>query len=148
MRELDAIDRRIIQTLRINGRTTNVQLAAAVGLSASACLRRLRLLEARGVIRGYTAIIEDPTEVTPTTVIIEIALERQTEEYFRKFELAVRRCPEIHQCYLMTGASDYLLLVQARSTSDYERIHNEVLSRLPGVARLHSSLAIRKVRLR
>ncbi|MBC9175372.1 Lrp/AsnC family transcriptional regulator [Roseomonas ludipueritiae] len=142
---LDAIDHKILRLLRADGRMSNADLAAAVGLSASACLRRLRQLEASGVIRGYTAIIEDPAPQARTVVIVQITLERQTEDAFNRFEAAVRQCPEVCECYLMTGASDYQLRVEARDPGDYERIHKEQLSRMPGVARIQSAFAIRTV---
>jgi DNA-binding Lrp family transcriptional regulator len=142
---LDEADQRILKALRQDGRITNAALAEAVGLSPSACLRRLRLLESRGVIRGYTAIIEDPQERDTVTVIVQITLDRQTEEHLSRFETAVRRLPEVRDCFLMTGMSDYLLRVEVRDAADYERIHKEQLSRLPGVARIQSSFAIRRV---
>lgn len=142
---LDAIDHKILRLLRADGRMSNADLAAAVGLSASACLRRLRQLESSGVIRGYTAIIEDPAPQGRTVVIVQITLERQTEDAFNRFEAAVRQCPEVCECYLMTGASDYQLRVEARDPADYERIHKEQLSRMPGVARIQSAFAIRAV---
>jgi DNA-binding Lrp family transcriptional regulator len=147
MRPLDAIDRKIIQLLQQDGRLPNAKLAAAVELSPSSCLRRLRMLERDGVIRGYTALIA-ADEPDHATVVVEIVLERQTAESMTRFENAVRRCPEVYECYLMSGTSDYLLRVEARDTADYERIHSEQLSRLPGVARVKSSFAIRKVKRR
>lgn len=142
---LDTIDRKMLRLLRADGRMSNAALAAAIGLSPSACLRRLRLLEASGAIRGYTAILEDPSPQGRTVVIVQITLERQTEDAFHRFEAAVRQCPEVCECYLMTGASDYLLRVEARDAADYERIHKEQLSRMPGVARIQSAFAIRTV---
>ena len=124
---------------------SNARLAEAVGLSQSACLRRLRLLEKSGVIRGYTALIDLPADEEPTVVIVQITLERQTEEVLNRFEMAVRRCPEVRECYLMTGLSDYLLRVETEDAAAYERVHKEVLSRMPGVARIQSSFAIRTV---
>lgn len=147
MRTLDAIDRQIIALLQQDGRLPNAKLAAAVQLSPSSCLRRLRLLERDGVIRGYTAVVE-PDEPERATVVVEIVLERQTAELMTRFENAIRRCPEVRECYLMSGPSDYLLRVEARDTADYERIHSEQLSRLPGVSRVQSSFAIRKVKRR
>ncbi|HEU4728617.1 MAG TPA: Lrp/AsnC family transcriptional regulator [Kofleriaceae bacterium] len=144
MRPLDSIDRQIVQLLQQDGRMPNAKLAAAVNLSPSSCLRRLRLLERDGVIRGYTALVA-PDEADHATVVVEIVLERQTAESMTRFENAVRRCPEVRECYLMSGTSDYLLRVEARDTADYERIHSEQLSRLPGVARVKSSFAIRNV---
>lgn len=145
MPSLDDADLRILRALRQDGRMTNAALAEAVGLSPSACLRRLRLLERSGVIRGYTAIIEEPGARDTVTVIVQITLDRQTEEHLARFEASVRRLPEVRECYLMTGMSDYLLRVEVRDAADYERIHKEQLSRLPGVARIQSSFAIRRV---
>ncbi|WP_201741969.1 Lrp/AsnC family transcriptional regulator [Mangrovicoccus ximenensis] len=142
---MDQIDRKILRLLRQNARISNVELAEAVGLSASACLRRVRLLEEQGIILGYTIVTGTVTGEPSIAVIINITLERQTEEVFDRFEAAVRRHPEIQECYLMTGGADYLLRVQAESAADFERIHKEVLSRLPGVLRIHSSFSIRNV---
>ena len=142
---MDAVDRRIIDALRADGRITNVDLAEKVGLSPSACLRRVRLLEEDGTIRGYAALINDREAVSDTVVIVQISLERQTDEYLRRFEKAASQCPDIRECYLMTGVSDYLLRVAVPDAASYERIHTDVLSRLPGVARIQSSFAIRAV---
>jgi DNA-binding Lrp family transcriptional regulator len=142
---MDAVDRRIIDVLRADGRITNADLAEKVGLSPSACLRRVRLLEDDGTIRGYTALINDREAVSDTVVIVQISLERQTDEYLRRFEKAASQCPDIRECYLMTGVSDYLLRVTVPDAASYERIHTDVLSRLPGVARIQSSFAIRAV---
>lgn len=145
MHSLDQLDRKIIRLLRRDGRMSNAKLAAEVGLSPSACLRRLHMLEHSGVIRGYTAIVEDADEERAVTVIVQIALERQTDEFFRRFEMAVRRCPEVRECYLLSGTSDYLLRVVAHDPVDYDRIYKDVLSRLPGVLRIQTSFAIRSV---
>jgi DNA-binding Lrp family transcriptional regulator len=142
---MDDIDRAIIRELRRDGRMPNAALAQAVGLSPSACLRRLRLLERDGTIRGYTVIVEEAPARDTVTVIVQITLDRQTDEHLRRFEDAVRKCPEVKQCFLMTGLSDYLLRVEVRDAADYERIHKEALSRMPGVARIQSSFAIRTV---
>jgi DNA-binding Lrp family transcriptional regulator len=142
---LDTIDRRMIGVLRQDGRISNIKLAETVGLSASACLRRLQNLEASGVIRGYTAIVNDPGPEDAIIVIVQITLDRQTEDFMKRFETAVRRIAEVRECYLMTGMTDYLLRVQCHNMADYERVHTEVLSRLPGVARIQSSFTIRNV---
>ncbi|WP_245239646.1 Lrp/AsnC family transcriptional regulator [Methylobacterium variabile] len=141
----DEIDARILRVLRGDGRISNADLAAKVGLSPSACLRRLRLLEQNGTIRGYTALIEADEREVHLVVLTQITLERQTEESLNRFEAAVRRCPEVRDCYLMTGLSDYLMRIEVSDAGDYERLHKEVLSRLPGVARIQSSFAIRTV---
>lgn len=142
---MDEIDRGIIRLLRQDGRMPNAALAQAVGLSPSACLRRLRQLERDGTIRGYTVLLAEPANAGLVTVIVQITLERQTDDHLRRFEDAVRRCPEVRECHLMTGIADYLLRVEARDAPDYERIHKEALSRMPGVARIQSSFAIRTV---
>ena len=142
---LDRIDQQILRILQTDGRITNQDLAARVGLSASACLRRVRMLEGDGVIRGYAAQLALAAEEERTVVIVRITLERQTEEYLRRFEQAVRQFPEIKECYLMTGDVDYTMRVSTSTAADYEHIHNHVLSRLPGVSRIHSSVAMRDV---
>ncbi|MDR6756512.1 MULTISPECIES: Lrp/AsnC family transcriptional regulator [Mycoplana] len=145
MRGLDSIDRNIIRQLRLNARITNAKLSEEVGLSPSACLRRISLLEQSGVIRGYTALVGNSEGENPIAVIINITLERQTEEHLNRFESAVKRHPEIQECYLMTGGSDYLLRVEVENAGDFERIHKEILAKLPGVLRIHSSFSIRNV---
>jgi len=145
MSGLDAIDRNIIRLLRLNARVSNAKLAEAVGLSPSACLRRVRMLEGGGVIRGYTALVAGGAAGEGIAVIVQITLERQTEDYLNRFEAAVRKHPEIRECYLMTGGSDYFLRVGVETAADFERVHKEILSALPGVARIHSSFAIRNV---
>ncbi len=142
---MDELDRAILRALREDARITNAALAGAVGLSASACLRRVRLLERSGTIRGYTVITDEPAPRDQVTVIVQITLERQTDEHLKRFEDAVRKCPEVKECHLMTGMSDYLLRVEARDAADYERLHKDWLSRMPGVARIQSAFAIRTV---
>jgi DNA-binding Lrp family transcriptional regulator len=145
MMALDAIDRNLLRLLRLNARATNAALAAEVGLSPSACLRRIKLMEDAGVIRGYTAIVDNGEGQNTIAVIINITLERQTEDYLNRFEAAVRRYPEIRECFLMTGGSDYLLRVEVANAGEFERIHKTILSALPGVLRIHSSFSIRNV---
>lgn len=142
--DLDPLDRKLLRLLRQNGRRPNIELAAEVGLSPSACLRRIRILEDRGVILGYTAVVADD-EDAGFVAIVQVTLEKQTDECMRKFEAAVRTHPEIEECYLMTGNADYVLRTSAANAAAYEHIHTEILSRLPGVARLHSSIAMRNV---
>ncbi|MEI3854599.1 MULTISPECIES: Lrp/AsnC family transcriptional regulator [unclassified Ensifer] len=145
MAALDAIDRNILRLLRLDARRSNASLAAEVGLSPSACLRRIKLMEQAGVIRGYTALVDTSNVEATIAVIINITLDRQTEDYLDRFEAAIRRHPEIKECFLMTGGSDYLLRVEVANAGEFERIHKEILSALPGVSRIHSSFAIRNV---
>lgn len=146
MSALDDTDRRILAQLRLNARITNNALAAEVGLSASACLRRVKLLEQAGVIRGYTAIISGAMPDEGTIAIVQVELDRQTEEYLARFENALRRHPEVQEWYLMTGAGDYILHVQIAGIDEYGVFHRDVLSRLPGVSRITSSFAMRSSR--
>jgi DNA-binding Lrp family transcriptional regulator len=145
MLEYDRIDREILRLLRLEGRMSNAKLAEEVGLSPSACLRRVKMMEQSGLIRGYTAIVDPARTEATIAVIINITLERQTEEYLDRFEAAVRKYPEIKECFLMTGGADYLLRVEVSNAGEFERIHKEILSKMPGVLRIHSSFAIRNV---
>ncbi|QEE42405.1 MULTISPECIES: Lrp/AsnC family transcriptional regulator [unclassified Methylobacterium] len=140
----DEIDTAILHALRADARMPNAALAKRVGLSASACLRRLRMLERDGTIRGYTVLL-DASAASGLVVMTQIELERQTEDYLNRFEAAVRRCPDIQDCYLMTGSSDYLLKIRVADAGEYERLHRSVLSKLPGVSRIQSSFTIRSV---
>ncbi|MBX5223061.1 Lrp/AsnC family transcriptional regulator [Rhizobium sp. NLR8a] len=145
MPALDITDRNILRLLRLDARMSNAKLAVEVGLSPSACLRRIKIMEKTGVIRGYTALLDLSNADAMIAVIINITLERQTEDYLDRFEAAVRRHPEIRECFLMTGGSDYLLRVEVANAGEFERIHKEILSALPGVLRIHSSFSIRNV---
>ena len=140
----DAIDTAIIHALREDARMPNAALAKRVGLSASACLRRLRTLERDGTIRGYTVLL-DASAASGLVVMTQIELERQTEDYLNRFEAAVRRCPDIQDCYLLTGSSDERLKIRVADAGEYERLHRSVLSKLPGVSRIQSSFTIRSV---
>lgn len=145
MSALDPTDRNILRLLRLDARMPTAKIAEEVGLSASTCLRRIRLMEHSGVIRGYTALVDHSSRDATMAVIINITLERQTEDYLNRFEAAVRRHPEIQECYLMTGGADYLLRVEVENAAEFERIHTDILSTLPGVLRIHSSFSIRNV---
>jgi len=143
---LDAMDRRILAELQQDGRISNQALAERVHLSPSACHRRVARLEDEGVIRGYVAMVDPVAAGRPTAVFVHVSLDRQSREAMDAFESAVAACPEVMECHLMSGASDYLLEVAARDLVDYERIHSDHLARLPGVARIQSSFAMRTVK--
>jgi DNA-binding Lrp family transcriptional regulator len=143
--ELDRFDRAILRALQTNGRISNSALAEQVHLSESACLRRMRALEEAGVIEGYAAQLNQQKAGCPVDVFVNITLDRQDETDLRKFEEAVRKIPEVMECYLMTGDFDYLVRVVVADTADFERVHSRDLTRLPGVARVHSSFALRTV---
>jgi Lrp/AsnC family transcriptional regulator, leucine-responsive regulatory protein len=143
--KLDRFDRAILQALQTEGRIANSALAERVNLSESASLRRVRSLEESGLIEGYTAILNQQKAGCPVNVFVNITLDRQDETDLRKFEDAVRKIPEVMECYLMTGDYDYLVRVVVADTADFERLHSKHLTRLPGVARVHSSFALRTV---
>ena len=143
---MDAIDRRIIGALQENARLTNQELAERVGLSPSPCLRRLRKLEADGVLRGYTALIDQQRYGLPINVFVSIRLERQTDAAIRAFEQAIQDLDEVQECYLMTGARDYLLRVVSQSLESYERFVRERLTRIEGIASIESSFAFNQVK--
>lgn len=143
--DLDRMDRAILGHLQTQGRMSNAELAARVHLSESACLRRVRALEEGGVISAYTAVIDPAACGRPESVFVQVTLEKQTEPYLRAFEEALADCPQVMECYLMSGDSDYLLRVVVAGAADYEALHNKILTRLPGVARVHSSFTLRTV---
>lgn len=145
MNPLDTTDHAILHELQADGRISNVQLAERVHLSESACLRRVRLLEESGVIDRFTMIVNQAAVGLPGNVFAEITLTSQKQEDLDRFEEAVRAVPEIMECYLITGEYDYLLRVVARDTVDYERIHHQHLTHLPGVARVKTSFTLRTV---
>ena len=142
---LDVVDHAILALLQDDGRLANVDLADAVNLSPSACLRRVRRLEGEGFINQYVALI-DPSKVgMGTNVFVEITLSSQAEDALDAFEAAVTARPEIMSCHLMAGDFDYLLRVVIDDVADYEALHRTHLAQLPGVARLVSSFALRPV---
>ncbi|MGP3697823.1 Lrp/AsnC family transcriptional regulator [Rhodobacter sp. NSM] len=143
--ELDATDRRILTVLQKQGRITNADLSERVNLSPSACHRRVQRLEEEGFIAGYVALLDARKLARPTTVFVEITLQGQADDLLDRFEREVARVPDILECHLMAGTADYLLKVVAQDTEDFARIHRQYLSRLPGVAQMHSSFALRTV---
>ena len=142
--DFDAIDHSILNKLQKNGRLSNVQLADEVGLSESACLRRVRLLEESGVIDRYVMLINQGAIGKPDNVFVRVSLDGQQHEKLAAFEAEVARVSEVMECYLMSGDFDYLLRVITKDNSDYMRVHNQLTS-LPGVMRVQSSFALRTV---
>lgn len=144
--ELDATDQQILECLRKDGRISNAELAARVHRSESACHRRVRRLEQAGVIEGYSAVINQAAIGKPANIFVEVTLASTGEDTLNAFEESVRACEDVVTCYFMTGDADYLLHIAAANTEDYERIYRTHLSRLPGIARIRSSIALREVR--
>jgi DNA-binding Lrp family transcriptional regulator len=144
--ELDARDRAILTSLQQDGRLSNVELAEMVNLSPSACLRRIRMLEQSGLIEGYAMLLDQKACGLPGNAFISITLNQQVRAALDEFEAAIADIPEILECYLIAGGSDYILRVVYSDAADFERIHMEILTQLPGVTRIQSTLALRKVK--
>jgi len=142
---LDRIDFAILDTLQKDGRISNAALAEKVGLSQSACSRRLDHLEKSGVIEGYHARLSNGALSHKMTAIVHISLSGQFEKSLAEFEAAIKRCPNVLSCHLMSGEYDYVLRIAARDLGDYERIHKEWLTAMPHVIKINSSFALREV---
>ena len=145
---LDEIDRRILRALQENARVSNVELAELVGVSPSPCWRRVRDLEQKGVISRYVTLLDPGSIGLPVSVVIQVSLERQVEAALETFESAVAEWPEVMECYLMTGDADYMLRVVVADLDAYQRFLLDHLTRVPGVASIKSSFALKQVKYR
>lgn len=139
MKKLDSKDQQIIRALQRNGRMTNQDLAAEVNLSPSPCLRRLKLLEESGVITGYSANIDAEAYGLPVTVFVHVRLNSHTEATVKQFEADISRVDQVLECFVMTGASDYLLRVVVADLTDYESFVRRKLHPIGGIASIDSS---------
>ena len=145
---LDAIDRRILAVLQENARVSNVELAESAGVSASPCWRRVRELERTGVISRYVTLVDPAALGLPVSVFIQVSLEKQVESALEIFENAILQRPEVMECYLMTGDADYMLRVVVADLEAYERFLMDHLTRVPAVANIRSSFALKQVKYR
>ena len=143
---LDATDTKILTELQDNARLTNVELAERVGLSPSPCLARVRALEKTGTISRYVALLDAEKVGVGVSIFIQVTLERQTEAVLETFEQAMNRIPEVMECYLMTGDSDYLLRVVVANTVALQHFIVGRLAKTPGVANIRSSFALKQVK--
>ena len=143
---MDTIDLKILKHLQDNARITNADLADKVGLSPAPCLRRVRALEKRGVIRKYATLLDAGAINMGVTVFVQITLDLQVENRLELFEKAVTRRPEVLECYLMTGDSDYLLRIVVPDVAAYEQFLKQSLTRIEGVAGIKSSFALKQVK--
>jgi DNA-binding Lrp family transcriptional regulator len=144
--DIDDRDRMILRLLQQDGRISNADLAEKVNLSASACLRRVRLLEEAGFIDRYAMLLNPKRIGKPGNAFVNISIARQTRQALEDFEREIQSVPEVVECYLLAGQSDYLVHVVYSNTSDYERIHSEVLTQLPGVERVQTVITLREVK--
>ncbi len=145
MISLDAIDRRILERLQHDGRLSNADLAEQVGLSSSPCWRRVRALEEAGVIKGYAAQVDAKSVGLSVNVFMSVSLSTQVEKALKDFERAAAERPEVMECYLMTGDSDYLLRIVVPDLEAYERFVMD-FTKIPGIAQIRSSFALRPVK--
>ena len=146
--QLNIIDRKILSALQENARISNVDLAAAVGLSPSPCLRRVRMLQRKGIIDKYVCLLDQTLAGFPVSVFVSVTLEKQVESALEAFESAIEERPEVMECYLMTGDADYLLRVVTVDLASYERFLVNHLTRMPGVSSIKSSFSLKQVSYR
>jgi Lrp/AsnC family leucine-responsive transcriptional regulator len=146
IRQLDRIDRRILQTLQTDGRISYVDLADKVGLSTSPCLERVKRLERDGFIRGYTALLDPERLDVSMLVFVEISLNYTSGTVFEDFRAAVQGWPEIVECHLVTGDFDYLIKLRTRDVHSYRQLLGEILHTLPGVKDSRTLVAMETVR--
>lgn len=143
---LDEIDRKILRLLQTDCRLTLNEIAERVGLSASPCHRRIKIMEDAGLIRGYVALVDQRRLGLPVSVFVSIKLERQREKDLETFSKAISRWPEVLECYLMTGHRDYLLRVVVEDLQAYEKFLKQKLTLVPGIASIESSFALDQIK--
>lgn len=144
--ELDRYDRRILQELQKDGRISNHDLAERIGLSPSPCLRRVRVLEESGLISGYHARLDAAKLELSMMALIHISMDRHTPERFANFETKIAELPEVLECLLITGQdADYQLKVVVRDMDAFQALLLEQITRIEGVAGVHSSFVLRRV---
>lgn len=145
--KLDRIDRRILADLQADGRMTNVDLARRAGISAPPCLRRVRALEEAGFIKGYHAEVDPQALGFNVTVFAHVGLNSQAEADLRAFEALVRQWPEVRECHMLAGETDFLLKIVAQDWDDYQRFLTTRLTAAPNISHVKSALGIRTSKL-
>ena len=143
---LDERDRAILRLLQEDGRLANAELAMRINLSPSACLRRVKLLEDHGLISRYVMLLDEKKAGLSGTAFVLVTLDQQGRAALDAFEEAIQKHPEVTECCLLAGAADYMVRVAYADSADFERIHTEILTQLPGVVRVQSTLALRTVK--
>ncbi|MDF1857235.1 Lrp/AsnC family transcriptional regulator [Pseudooceanicola sp.] len=138
MTKIDKIDRQILREMTGNGRISNLELADRVGLSPSACLRRVTALERSGVIRGYRAVLDPGRLGIGFTAYVTVGLNEHTKAAQDAFEKAISQAPEVRECHNITGNREYLLRIEASDLTAYKRFHTDVLGTLPQVSAITS----------
>lgn len=143
---MDRADIALLEAVQTDSALSIAELAEKVALSPSACHRRIKALEAAGVIAGYGARLAPRQLGLTVEVFVEITLTSQSREAMDRFEQAVLDFDDILECHLMSGTADYLLRVAARDLEQYDRIHRDCLARLPGVSAMRSSFSLRRIK--
>ncbi|QDH68964.1 Lrp/AsnC family transcriptional regulator [Marilutibacter alkalisoli] len=144
--DIDERDRAILRLLQEDGRLTNIELSQRINLSPSACLRRVKLLEERGLIARYVMLLDEEQAGLPGTAFVLVTLDQQGRAALDAFEDEIQQHPEVTECCLLAGTADYMVRVAYADAADFERIHTEILTQLPGVVRVQSTLALRTVK--
>ena len=145
--KLDRIDRRILRDLQDSGRMTNVELAQRAEISAPPCLRRVRALEEAGVIRGYHAELNPAALGFNVTVFAQVGLSSQAEHDLKAFEELVNSWPQVRECHMLAGETDFLLKIVAEDWDAYQKFLTTKLTTAPNVSHVKSALAIRTAKL-
>lgn len=146
MNELDRHDVVLLAELQRDSRQTVQQLAEAAGLSSTPCWKRVKEMEAAGIIRGYTALVDREKVGLALCVLAEVNLTRHSEDDVRRFEKEVAACPQIVSCYSTTGQADYVIKVLAPDIKGYEAFLHETMFKLPGVTHVRSSVVLKEVK--
>ncbi|MCP5371483.1 MAG: Lrp/AsnC family transcriptional regulator [Hyphomicrobiales bacterium] len=145
-RKLTQSDRRILRVLQAEGRISNVDLAARVGMSPSPCLRRVRQLEADGIVTGYAATVDPRAVGLGVEAFIQVSIERHTDAEARTFRDAVAALPEVVACYIMAGEMDFLLRIMVADLDAYGRFALDRLMKIPGIKDVRSSFVLEVVK--
>jgi DNA-binding Lrp family transcriptional regulator len=144
--EIDAIDKSILSILQANGRISNQDLADRVGLSPSPCLRRVKALEARGIVQRYVALVDPSAVEQGLQAVVQVRLDRQTVDSVARFEKEILKQPQVLECYLVAGDWDYVLRVVARDLDDFRDFCVNRLAKITGVGNVKSSISMKQVK--
>ncbi|MBU2961386.1 Lrp/AsnC family transcriptional regulator [Citreicella sp. C3M06] len=144
--KLDETDLKILRELQNNARLSHHELSERVGLSPSPCSRRIRIMEGNGIINGYGARVDERKLGFAMSIFVSVKLDRQIDDRLVNFERDIALCPEVVDCWLMTGNRDYLLRISVRDLEEFESFLTARLTKIAGVASLESSIPIRRVK--
>ncbi|CAM3778492.1 Lrp/AsnC family transcriptional regulator [Parendozoicomonas haliclonae] len=144
--QLDRIDRKILTLLQANNRIPNVELAAEVGLSPPACLKRVKQLRESGVIAQDVALVDSELSGNKMTMLVSVEMERDRRDIYKQFQKSIHAAPEVTQCYQTTGSYDFTLVVCVKDILAYEAFIERVLRADPNIRKFHSSVSIRRIK--